>query len=176
MHTAPSEPWGSDLITFCYCAPSICSSPPWVAGCAHSSRRGAGRAGRRLSAAAPRQTLPCCFPYGSGEEAGGEESSIPTDDLGTLATGGCYVAERGSEHLGLRQRPPLRCRVSYRDVTGRTRWLRSSPLIARPSPNLSLDRDPEGPRPSARRHWRCTSIAAGPTLASSSGRRDRAAR
>jgi hypothetical protein len=35
-------------------------------------------------------------------------------------------------------------------------------LIARPSPNLSLDDDPPSPRPSARRHWRCTSIAAGP--------------
>jgi hypothetical protein len=34
-------------------------------------------------------------------------------------------------------------------------------LIARPSPSLSLDRDPESPRPSARRHCRCTSIAAG---------------
>jgi len=73
-----------------------------------------------------------CFPYGSGEEAGGEESSIPSDDLGTLATGGCYVAERGSEHLGLRQRPPLRCRVSYRDVTG-TNTMAEIITIDRPS-------------------------------------------
>ena len=27
-------------------------------------------------------------------------------------------------------------------------------MTARPSPSLSLDRDQEGPRPSARRHWR----------------------
>jgi hypothetical protein len=36
-------------------------------------------------------------------------------------------------------------------------------LLARPSLSLSLDRDPESPRPSARRRWRCTSIAAGTT-------------
>jgi len=166
MHTAPSEPWGSDLITFCYCAPSICSSPPWVAGCAHSSRRGAGRAGRRLSAAAPRQTLPCCFPYGSGEEAGGEESSIPSDDLGTLATGGCYVAERGSEHLGLRQRPPLRCRVSYRDVTG-TNTMAEIITIDRPSVAKPVSRPQSRKRATVSASARCTSIAAGPTSASS---------
>jgi hypothetical protein len=40
-------------------------------------------------------------------------------------------------------------------------------MIARPSPSLSLDRDPVSPRPSARRHWRCTLIAVGPTSASS---------
>jgi hypothetical protein len=33
-------------------------------------------------------------------------------------------------------------------------------MIARPSPSPSLDRDPNGPQPSARPHWRCTSIAA----------------
>ena len=38
-------------------------------------------------------------------------------------------------------------------------------MIARPSPSLSLDGDPESPRPSARRHWRSTLIAAGPTSA-----------
>ena len=158
---APSEPWGSDLIMFVTVRQaSVRRRHGWLRALL-PPRRWKSRwcvfpAGRSS-----------CFPYGSGEEAGGEESSIPSDDLGTLATGGCYVAERGSEHLGLRQRPPLRCRVSYRDVTGRTRWLRSSPLIARPSPNLSLDRNPESPRLSARRHWRCTSIAAGPTSASS---------
>ena len=31
------------------------------------------------------------------------------------------------------------------------------------SPSRSLDRDPESPRPSTRRPWRCTLIAAGPT-------------
>ena len=42
--------------------------------------------------------------------------------------------------------------VSYRDKQERPRLLRPSPLIARPSPSLSLEGDPESPRPSARRH------------------------
>jgi hypothetical protein len=31
-------------------------------------------------------------------------------------------------------------------------------LTARPLPSLSLDRNPESPRPPARRHWRCTVV------------------
>ena len=65
---------------------------------------------------------------------------------------------------------PPKAQVSYpnSDATG-TRWLRPSPL---PSPVLVFsDRDRESPRPSARRHWRCTSIAAGPTSASSKPKR-----
>jgi hypothetical protein len=107
-----------------------------------------------------------CFPYGSGEEAGGEESSIPSDDLGTLATGGCYVAERGSEHLGLRQRPPLRCRVSYRDVTG-TNTMAEIITIDRPSVAKPVSRPQSRKRATVSASARCTSIAAGPTSASS---------
>ena len=40
-------------------------------------------------------------------------------------------------------------------------------INARPSPSLSLDGDPESPRPSARRRWQHTSIARGNTSASS---------
>ena len=41
---------------------------------------------------------------------------------------------------------------SYSDATGANTMtdMRPSPMIARPSP---LDRDPESPQPSARRHW-----------------------
>jgi hypothetical protein len=40
------------------------------------------------------------LPQHLGGEAGTEESSISSGDLGTLATGGCYAAESGSERLG----------------------------------------------------------------------------
>ena len=42
-------------------------------------------------------------------------------------------------------------------------------MIARPSLSLSLDRDPESPRPLARRHWRCIWTAAGPTTLEAEG-------
>jgi len=69
-----------------------------------------------------------------------------------------YAAECGGEFtaFGLRLGAalPLTLPSEYPTATQQewTRW-------PSPSPSLSLGRDPESPQPSARRHWRCTSIA-----------------
>ena len=87
-----------------------------------------------------------------------------------------YVQVGQAVATGLNQRQvrawsamPPKAEVSYPTATHqeRTRWQRPSRLIAGPLPSLSLDCDPPSPRPSARPHWRCISIAAEPTSASS---------
>ena len=60
-----------------------------------SQRRGHPRSRAGGPASGPSSNASLRLPCSSGGEAGGEETHTPLDDLGTLATGGCFAPKSG---------------------------------------------------------------------------------